>query len=338
MKYLLRILIVAIIPLSFSFLSCNSPDNKGQINKRIIKVSYDDPVDYSSEIHLTAWIFQKYVNDNSNSLEVKLYGSGALGTEREVYEALQLGAGASCAISGTAILNNFVQKLGVLDLPFLWNDYDHVHRVLDSEVGQLLSKDLESIGIKVLGWLDSWGYRNIVTSGKKINNASDIKGLKIRTIQSPINIAALNNMGANATPMAFGEIYSSLQTGVIDGFEHNATIISSKKFYEVVKYLTVTEHLFGPLVFCISSEIWKSLSLDEQRIIQDGVLLARDIQRTLAPLREKEAIKNLEEHGMQINYIDKTPLIVNAKLLQDKMAHEIGATELLQNIRTLRNQ
>lgn len=326
---------ITILILSLLFYSCK-PSGHSQndiIKKRVIRVSYDDPVDFSSEIHLTAWIFQKYINDNSKTLEVKLYGSGILGNEREAYEALQLGAGATCVISGSAILNNFSPRTGVLDLSFLWQDYDHVHRVLDSDVGDQLSNDLDKIGIKVLGWLDSWGYRNIVTARKEIKSARDIKGLKIRTIQTPMNIAALNTMGANATPMAFGEIYSSLQTGVIDGFEHNATIVSSKKFYEVVKYMTLTKHLFGPLVFCFSKSIWNQLTPEEQKTVQDAAMLARDMQRALAPIREQEAMSELIKHGMIIRQIDRTPFINSAKALQDKLAKEIGAVDLLQKIR-----
>lgn len=335
MSSISRAILCLAVLLSFLLFSCNSSNNsKDGINKKkIIRVSYDDPVDFTSEIHMTAWIFQQYVNDNSKTLEVKLYGSGALGHEREVYEALQLGAGASCVISGTAMLNNFSPKTGVLDLSFLWKDYDHVHRVLDNEVGDSLNAELNKVGIKVLGWLDSWGYRNIITANKEIKSPEDIRGLKIRTIQTPMNIAALNTMGANATPMAFGEIYSSLQTGVLDGFEHNATIVSSKKFYEVVKYMAVTKHLFGPLAFCYSQKLWNGLSDDEKKIVQDAVYLARDIQRALAPIREREAFDVLKKHGMIIHQVDQTTFLHSARLLQNKLAKEIGAESLLQKIR-----
>jgi len=315
--------------------SCNPSNNsgEGEIKRKIIKVSYDDPVDFQSEIHLTAWIFQQYINDNSKTLEVKLYGSGTLGHEREVYEAMQLGSGAGCIISGTAILNNFSPRTGVLDLSFIWKDYDHVHRVLDSEVGNILSDDLNKVGLKVLGWLDSWGYRNIITAKKEIKSREDIVGLKIRTIQTPFNIAALNAMGANATPMAFGEIYSSMQTGVLDGFEHNATIVNSKKLYEVGKYLALTKHLFGPLVICFSKKQWEELSAREKQVVQNAATIARDIQRSLAPIREKEAMELLKKNGMIINEIDRTPFLAPSKELQNKLAKQVGAEDLLKKIR-----
>jgi len=314
--------------------SCNPTGNSKDVaQKKVIKVSYDDPVDFASEIHMTAWIFQQYINENSKTLEVKLYGSGAMGHEREVYEAMQLGGGASCIISGSAILNNFSPKTGVLDMSFLWKDYEHVHRVLDAEVGNKLDEDLRKVGIKVLAWLDSWGYRNIITAKREIRTADDIRGLKIRTIQTPTNIAALNTMGANATPMAFGEIYSSMQTGVIDGFEHNATIVSTKKFYEVSKYMTLTKHLFGPLVLCFSEKKWNELTAEEKIIVKEAAILARDIQRALAPLREKEAMMQLKKHGMIISEIDRNQFLFAARKLQDKLAKEMEAEDLLKMIR-----
>jgi tripartite ATP-independent transporter DctP family solute receptor len=247
---------------------------------------------------------------------------------------MQLGAGASCVVSGTAILNNFSTKIGVIDLSFLWQDFDHVHRVLDSEVGRELAADLEKAGLKVLAWLDSWGYRNVVTSKKQVRSPADLKGLKIRTIQTPFNIAALNAMGANATPMAFGEVYTSIQTGVLDGFEHNATVIKANKFYEVTKYITLTRHLFGPVVFCYSKKGWDALSADERRVVQEGATLARDIERSLAPLREQEALDFLVAKGMIINGIDRDPFFAAAKTVQDDLAKQYGAVEILEKIRS----
>jgi tripartite ATP-independent transporter DctP family solute receptor len=275
---------------------------------------------------------QKYIDEHSDNLEVKLYPSSALGQEREVYEAMQLGSGASCVISGSAILNNFVPKTGVLDLPFLWHDFDHAHRVLDSEVGDLLAKELEDVGIKILAWIDSWGYRNVVTSDKEVKTADDLKGMKIRTIQSPFNIAALNSMGTNATPMAFGEIYTSMQTGVLDGFEHSAAIIRANKFYEVAKYLVLTRHLFGPVVISFSKKEWDSLLPEDQKVVQEAALLARDIERALAPVREREAIAALQQEGMIVNEIDRTPFLGPARSLQRELAKEYGFEDLLEKI------
>ena len=123
--------------------------------KKIIKLSHSHQADFASEIHTAAWIFQKWIEDNSDTLEVKIYAANALGEERAVYEGIQLGSGATAVISGTAILNNFSKKTAVLDLPFMWKSYDHAHHVLDGKVGEILAKELDQSGFHVLAWMDS---------------------------------------------------------------------------------------------------------------------------------------------------------------------------------------
>lgn len=319
--------------------ACQSPGTAGEdarersVPKKVIKLSHSHQADFTAELHLAAWIFQQWVHDHSDDLEVKIYAANALGQEREVYEAMQLGSGASCVVSGTAILNNFTPRIGVLDLPFLWQDYDHLYRVLDGEVGDILARELERAGFKVLGWLNSWGYRNIVTSKKEVNTARDLKGLKIRTIQTPVYLAALNAMGANATPMAFGEVYTGMQTGVLDGFEHNATVIWANKFYEVGNYMALTRHLLGPVVFAFSKKEWDRLDNEEQRVVQAAATMARDVERGLTAIRENEAFQMLRERGMAINEIDTRIFAERAVEIQNNMAREMGALDLLERIR-----
>ncbi len=313
----------------------NAADNSNSANKKrkIIRFSYSHQANFSSEIHTAAWIFKSYVNDNSDTLEVKLYASSTLGKEREIYEGIQLGGGADCVISGTAILSNFSQKLGIVDLPFLWKDYDHVHKVLDGKVGEILASDLDKQGFKVLAWMDSWGYRNIVVNGKEIAGPDDIKSLKIRTIQTPNYIQALKAMGTNATPMAFGEVYSSMQTGVLDGFEHNASVIYANKFYEVADNIILTRHLFGPLVFVYSKAQWNRLTDAERKVIREAAVFARDCQRALAPLRETQAFEMLKAKGMKVTEIDTAGFIKNAVQLQDDFAKKNKVEDLLYIIR-----
>lgn len=306
------------------------------VQKKAIKLSHSHQASDASEIHTAAVVFRDYVNENSDTLEVKIYAANALGEERVVYEAMQLGAGATCVISGTAILNNFNQKIGVLDLPFLWEDYDHVHRVLDGEVGDILAAELDRSGFHVLAWMDSWGFRNVVTSKVEVKKPEDLKGLKIRTIQTPIYVAALNAMGANATPMAFGEVYTAMQTGVLDGFEHGASVVVAQKFYEVAKYIALTQHLFGPLVFAYSKMQWAELTDEEKAILEEGARRARDEQRRLAPVEVNKAFDFLKQQGMVINEIDTTTFEQNALSIQDEIAKERGASDLLQKIRAVR--
>ena len=329
--------LVTIVCIIFLFsTNCSERDQSNVVKKKVIKLSHCLQADFSSELHTAAWIFQKWVNDNSETLEVKIYASNALGQERDVYEGMQLGGGASCAVSGTAILNNFNKRIGVLDLPFIWGGYDNVHRVLDGEIGRELEEELRNQGFVVLAWMDSWGYRNVVTTKKEILSPEQLHGLKIRTIQTPNYIAALNAMGVNATPMAFGEVYTSLQTGVLDGFEHNASIIKANRFYEVAKYITLTRHLFGPVAFIYSKAEWDRLTGDEKRVIRQGAEMARDIARSLAPVREAEAFEFLQEKGMILNEIDTSEFERNARHIQDELAKECDALDLLERILSVR--
>ncbi|MBB4266605.1 TRAP transporter substrate-binding protein [Roseospira visakhapatnamensis] len=298
-----------------------------------VKVSHSSQASLSSELHTAAWAFQNYLEDFATDFNVTIYPNNQLGQEREVYEAMQLGSGADCAISGTAILGNFDAKLGVVDLPYLWRDYDHVHRVLDGEVGDALAEGLRDSGFEIVAWLDSWGYRNVATT-KPINSAEDLKGLKIRTIPTNTYVKTVNAMGANATPMAFGEIYTAMETGVLDGLEHSAALVYSTKFYEVTDYYTLTRHFFGPVVFVCSNAFMSRLDDSQKEQVMEAAAFAGDLERALAPVREQDALAALADAGMTIGEIDITPLREATKPVQDELAAEIGATDILEQIRS----
>ncbi len=301
--------------------------------KREIKVSHAQQATLDSELQIAAWIFRNYVNENSDTLSVRIFPNNALGDERSVYEGMQLGGGATCALGGTAILNTFSPRIGVVDLPFLWRDYDHMNAALDGEVGQQLAGDLEKSGLKTVGWLTNWGFRNVITANKPVTAPEDLKGMKIRTIQSPVYIEALNAMGANATPMSFGEVYSAMQTGVLDGFEHGPAVVLTGKYYEVTKHIALTRHFLGPAIFACSMSEWKQLSERERAVVEQGVKLASDVNRSLAPVREAQALDQLRERGMQITEVDTTAFQDNAVKIQDKFAAERKAQDLLKLIR-----
>lgn len=297
-----------------------------------IKVSHSSQASLSSELHMAAWAFQNYLRDFATDMNVTIHPNNQLGQEREVYEAMQLGSGADCAISGTAILNNFDPRLGVVDLPYLWTDFDHVHRVLDGEVGDELAEGLRQSGFEVLAWLDSWGYRNITTN-KAIAGPDDLKGLKIRTIPTDTYVKTINAMGANATPMAFGEIYTAMETGVLDGLEHSAALVYSNKFYEVADHYALTRHLFGPVAFVCSGAFMGKLTDEQKAEVMAAADFAADLERSLAPVREQEALDALAAEGVQVSEIDITPFQEMTRPVQDEVAGALNATEILEKIR-----
>jgi tripartite ATP-independent transporter DctP family solute receptor len=298
-----------------------------------VRFAHAHAPDVNGELHFSAVTFAEAVASLAQNLPVRIFPQATLGSEREVYEGLQLGSGAACTVSGTAILNNFDQRIGVMDLPYLWQDYDHLHRVLDGEVGRDLAAGLEKQGLVVLAWLDGWGYRNLITTKKAITKPDDLKGLKIRTIPTPVYLATLSMMGANPTPMTYGEIYTGLQTGVIDGFEQGPAIVVAEKFNEVTKHLTISRHLLPVLVICYSKAQWERLGAEDQAKLRQAGRITQDKERALAPAREAEALTTLRARGMTLHEIDTTGWRQAAIKVQDQLAAERGATDLLQKIR-----
>src|SRR5213082_2212499 len=199
-------------------------------SKKLVRIHTAGPADLGVDNTMMAHQFMTYVNANSDSIEVKVFPNSQLGQSREVIEAMRLGSGASGTAGGPAEYASFVKRLGVLGLPFEWKSYEHALAVLDGPVGKELDQDMEKAGFKVLSWAVSWGFRNVVTAKKEVKQPADLKGLKIRTIPTKVFVAAINSMGANATPMNFGEIYTSLQSGVLDGYEHTVATTISFKF------------------------------------------------------------------------------------------------------------
>ena len=233
--------------------------------KKLIRIHTAGPADLGVDNTMLAHQFMTYVNANSDSMEVKVFPASQLGQSREVIEAMRLGSGASGTTGGPAEYASFVKRIGVLGLPFMWKSYAHAEAVLDGPVGKELDADMEKAGFKVLSWAVSWGYRNVVTAKKEVKTAADLKGLKIRTIPTKVFVSAINAMGANATPMNFGEIYTSLQSGVLDGYEHTAATTISFKLNEVACCIAMTRHLMDPTVLVFSLAEWKSSAQPSRR-------------------------------------------------------------------------
>ena len=301
--------------------------------KKLVRVHTAGPADLGVDNTMLAHQFMTYVNANSDSVEVKLFPNSQLGQSREVIEAMRLGSGASATAGGPAEYASFVKRVGVLGLPFLWKNYAHAEAVLDGPVGKELDADMEKAGFKVLSWAVSWGYRNVVTAKKEVRNAGDLKGLKIRTIPTKVFVAAVNAMGANATPMNFGEIYTSLQSGVLDGYEHTASTTISFKFNEVACCIAMTRHLMDPTVLVFSLAEWKKFNPSEQAVMMKGAQVAADIVRKMAPEKEAEALATVKKLGMKVNEIDVGPLQKAAVTAQDELAKDFGAEALLAQIR-----
>lgn len=301
--------------------------------KKVIRINHAGADDIVGQEHqLFSWIFANYVNQKSPTLDVKLFPNSGLGQSRQVIEAMQLGSGASMHIGGMAEFANFCQKCGVIGLPFIFKDYDHARRVLDGPVGTALSAEMEKVGFKIISYMYSWGYRNVTTVKKEVKTVADLKGLKIRTIPTPVFVGAVNAMGATATPMNFGEVYTSLQTGILDGYEHTAATTLSFKFYEVAKYMALTQHLLDPTIAAFSLAEWKKLDAKEQAIVMEAANLATDVVRSMTTTRESDSLAQLKKRGMIITQPDMTEARAKAATVQKELAAKLKAEDLLKQI------
>ena len=301
--------------------------------KALLRIHTAGPNDVNVDNTKLAVEFANHVNANSSTIEVKVFPASQLGQTREVIEAMRLGSGAAGTTGGPAEYASFVKRLGVLGLPFEWKSYEHALAVLDGPVGKALDADMEKAGFKVLSWAVSWGFRNVVTAKKEVKTAADLKGLKIRTIPTKVFVAAVNAMGANATPMNFGEVYTSMQSGVLDGYEHTAATTLSFKFNEVACCIALTRHLMDPTFLVMSLPEWKKLSPADQAVVQKAADAAAATVRQMAPQRDAEALAAVRKLGMKVNEIDVAPLLKAALTAQDELAKEFGAEALLAQIR-----
>jgi tripartite ATP-independent transporter DctP family solute receptor len=267
------------------------------------------------------------------AVKVRLFPSGTLGQEREVVQQLQEGL-VDFMVSGTAIWGSVAPKIQVLDFPFVWRDWGHVHGIVDGPVGTAAADYMEgAVRVRPLAWGDSFGFRQVVTRSREVTQPAQLSGLKIRTIQSPIYVKAIELMGASPTPMAFGEVYTSLQTGVIDGYEHDASTTLQQRFYEVAGFMARTGHIAGVLGLFASSVGLARLPASVRAQVHEAAREAGEKQRSLGPREESSAGEALQAMGMRISGIDRAAFRPAAEGLWEREALDLGVTGWLDAIR-----
>ncbi|KUK58320.1 MAG: TRAP dicarboxylate transporter, DctP subunit [Synergistales bacterium 53_16] len=241
---------------------------------------------------------------SGGSMEIQVYPSSQLGNQRDLVEGLTLGT-VDITMTSTAVLGNFHPQVAVFDLPFIFRDRDHTFKALDT-VGMDIAKGLEPKGLKVLAYFEN-GVRNMSNNIRPIRKPEDMKGLKIRVMEQPIYISMMKALGANPTPMAFGELFTALQKGVVDGQENPAAHIYTKRFFEVQKYISLTEHTYSAEPLVVSMIIWNKLTPEQQSILQEAAKDACAWQRQLAIDLENSYWDKIRESGKSeiITDVDK---------------------------------
>lgn len=254
----------------------------------------------ASEDHFAQGSFEKFkelVEQNSDGrIKVEIYPNGQLGGEREMIEAVQLG-NLTMAAPSTAPLTAFSPGMYLWDIPFLFNNAEIAHEILDGEIGQEVLDSLSEVGIKGLGYWEN-GFRHLMNSKHPVETVADMKGIKMRTLESQQQIKAWNATGANSTPIAFTELFTALQQGTVDGAEAPLALMYAMKYQDVQDYLTLTGHMYSPWAVIINQDFFASLPEDLQKVVEDAVIETRGHNRQLSADDEAASLELLKEAGM----------------------------------------
>ncbi|WP_195638390.1 TRAP transporter substrate-binding protein [Enterocloster bolteae] len=247
---------------------------------------------------------KEYIEEQTGgNFTVEIFTGAQIGNDQEVFEGLKLGV-ADMLPCGTDIIGNFSKDFGLLSLPYLFDNEKQVEAVVEGEFGQSLLKKLEDIGYVGLGF-GNFGFRHTTNSKHPINSVEDMKGLKIRTMTTPIHLEVFEALGANPTPMAFSELFSALQQGVVDGQENPLMNIYANKLHEVQKYLTLDGHVFTFVTFVVSKDWYDKLDPSYQQILNDGIKIATEYMKESCESEDALALEKMKEAGVEV--VELTP-------------------------------
>jgi TRAP-type transport system periplasmic protein len=240
--------------------------------------------------------------------KVQNFFSGSLGGERESIESVQLGT-QELTFTSTGPVPNFVPEAKILDVPFLFRDKAHAQAVLDGPIGQEMLKLFEPKGFKALAWGEN-GVRHMTNNKRAVNSPDDLKGLKMRTMENPIHIAAYKGFGIVPTPMAFPEVFAALQQGTVDGQENPLSVIMAGKFDQVQKYLTLTGHVYSPCVWLMNKAVFDKLTPADQQAFIEAAKEGTKANRARVAEDDLKGVADLRSKGMQIiENPDKTKFV-----------------------------
>ena len=231
--------------------------------------------------------------------KIQTFYSGSLGGERESIEAVQLGT-QELTFSSTGPVPNFVPAARILDIPFLFRDKAHARAVLDGPIGQDMLKEFDSKGFKALAWGEN-GVRHMTNSKRAVNAPEDLKGLKMRTMENPVHVAAYKGFGIITTPMAFPEVFTALQQGTVDGQENPLSVIMAAKFDQVQKHLSLTGHVYSPAIFLMNKASYDKMPPADQAAFLEAAKEAVKANRARVDEDDAKGVAELRGKGMQVN-------------------------------------
>ncbi len=284
----------------------------------VTSANKDDPYYITSKKFAT--LIEKYTNGR---YKVNLYPSGELGNERNMIKNLMVGT-MDLGVITNAPVGSFVHSFMILDMPFVFPNYEVAHKVLDGKAGKMLLSKLKQINIKGLAFAEG-GFREMINNVHPIYKTSDLKGIKFRVMRTPIYIALFRSLGANAVPLPWGSAFTAVQQHVVDGLEIPVPVIWANKFHEVTKYLSLTNHTYSPLIIMVSGSLWNKLSSKDKKIFQKAAIEAANYERKTIEGIINELIKKLEEKGMKVNKVSNIkPFMEAVKPVYKEFEPKIG--------------
>jgi len=269
-----------------------------------VKVGHVLNTDHSWHICLEGWA--KDVAEQTNGrVDIKIFPSSQLGSEKDMVEGLRMGMVDAGLIGGSSF-QNLDPKFGIEELPYAFDSHEAAYKVFDGFVGNALFAILDKKGIKGLSWWEN-GFRHITNNKRPILSPEDLKGVKIRVTPNKMRLDTFTTMGASPMPIAFGELYSGLQQGVVDAQENPLAIFYSNAFYEVQEYLSLTQHIWCSALLSVNKRVWNKISKEDQAIMQQSAHVWRDKQRMMVQKDNKEMLERIKAKGVKVNNVDPQP-------------------------------
>jgi tripartite ATP-independent transporter DctP family solute receptor len=297
--------------------------------KTVIKLGWTTSDGAQDPYAVGARAFKERVEAASGGrIEVQLFPNRQLGDEKPMLEGMRLGT-VDAGIITNAVVAQIEPAFQVNDLPFLFENEAQAQRVLDGPVGQKLAAKLEQKGVKLLGYMEG-GFRNMINNVRPVEKPDDVKGVKYRVMQNPVFIGLFSSLGGNAIPMAWGETFTAVQQGTIDGLEIPLAVIEQSKYAEVTKYLSLTNHTYSAINLLMAKRAFDRLPDDLKKAVVDASAEATKAQRVSSAAFAKEVVAKLEKAGMKVNRVtDFKPFRESVQSVYEQFKPTIGP-DLLQ--------
>ncbi len=265
---------------------------------RIVRFGYG-LVDNSNQGRAVRLFAQEVEKATGGKMKIRGIGNASLGSDTQMQQAL-IGGAQEMMVGSTATLVGIVPEMAVWDTPFLFNNVKEADAVLDGPVGEKVKAKLEPKGMVGLVYWEN-GFRNLTNSKRPVNKLEDMGDIKLRVMQNNVFLDSFKALGANAVPLPFSELFTALETRAVDGQENPFNTVVSSKFYEVQKYLTVTNHVYSPWIVTVSKKWWDTLTPAEKKVLQDAAVKSRDFERKDTREEATKALAELKGKGMQVN-------------------------------------